>query len=207
MAEAHLARRPGVLHLRRHLAEGDVETLRHEHRIEPVPLLAARRPDNGALDLSDIELIAPIGMGKAERGVERTVPLGRALGAGGLQRIFDPAHADPEVAAVGRFRPVCRVDARIAAQRIDGKARIIGQRDAVGGACRGMRLDAGILDESGAGLFRLGQAEFGCRDDIDPEAIEEFPELLELARIVGRQHQPVATPQCELVHHQASAAF
>src|SRR5215217_2614817 len=70
VAEAGLAAHEAVLGGGRHFAKGDVETVGHEDRVKAVAHVAARRPDKRALDLADIKLVAAIGMGKAEGGVE-----------------------------------------------------------------------------------------------------------------------------------------
>ena len=56
----------------------------------------------------------------------------------------------------------------------------------------GMRLDAGIFGEGGAGLLGLGQAELAGRDEVEAERRQQLLEFGELAGVVGGQHQPVA---------------
>src|SRR6185437_15019586 len=159
MTEAHLPRRPAVLVRARHLAEGDVEAIGHEHRIEAKTLVAARRPHHRARDPADIEVVAAIGRGEAEGGVERALAQARRIGADRLQAVLDAAHRHLVVAAVGRRGPVGGIDAGLATERIDTQAGIVGKRDHVGGRSRGVRLEPGILDERRSSLFRFGQVE------------------------------------------------
>ena len=94
-----------MLGRRRHLAEGDVEAVGHEHRIEAKALVAARRPDHRAGHLADIEVVAAIGMGEAERGVERALAQARRVGADRLQPVLDAAHRHLVVAADAASAP------------------------------------------------------------------------------------------------------
>src|SRR5262249_5781859 len=54
-----------------------------------------------------------------------------------------------------------------------------------------MGLEPRIFRKGRAGLFRLGQAEFAGRDQLQPEGLEQLLEFLELAFIVGGQDQSV----------------
>ena len=70
VAQPLLAGGPGVFHLRRHLAKGQVMAIGHEDGVIAMALIAARRSVQGAEALAVIDDVAAIGMGEAERGVE-----------------------------------------------------------------------------------------------------------------------------------------
>ena len=98
-------------------------------------------------------------MTETKRAV-RSFALDRAFLA---QQVFDLLHAMRSHACHPAFRPIGRVDARLAAKRIDAQAGIVGKRRQAGRHGRGMRLDIGVLLEGRAGFVRLGQAEIGGR--------------------------------------------
>src|SRR5690606_21048046 len=133
---------PAMLLLGAHLAEATLISVRQEHRIVAEAIVAARRPYQPALDLAAIFLRAAIGKGEAEDGDEaRLAPLRRNR-AGLLQSVLDEAHGGSKILAGAR--PARRIDARIAIERIDGEAGIVGERRQAGGERRGERLDARI---------------------------------------------------------------
>src|SRR3546814_5100464 len=79
--------------LRVHLAEGDLEALGLEHRVEAEAALAADRPHQGALDA------ALEGGGGAVRPGDREIATEEAAAVGGIAEFFvHPPHGDEEVA-------------------------------------------------------------------------------------------------------------
>ena len=82
----------------------------------------------------------------------------------------------------------CRVDARRAAEKVHGKAGVIGQRRQAGHLCCMARLDDGVLDEAQPGFFRLVVAELGNRAHAHP-VTQHGLQLLQLAGVVAGQHQ------------------
>src|SRR3546814_10063049 len=95
--------------LRVHLAEGDLEALGLEHRVEAEAALAADRPHQGALDA------ALEGGGGAVRPGDREIATEEAAAVGGIAEFFvHPPHGDEEVAL--RPRPAGGVDPRLPAE-------------------------------------------------------------------------------------------
>ena len=115
---------------------------------------AAARPV--ALDLAAEGVAGAVGPGEAEHGDEA----GRArvsgvVRAGRLEAVLDALHGGGEILV--RPGPARRIDAGIAAQRIDAEAGIVGERRQAGGDGRGDRLERGVVLEGRAGLLRLGR--------------------------------------------------
>src|SRR5262249_27416883 len=87
---------------------------------------------------------------------------------------------------------VRRDHARRAAERIDAQARVVGDRRAARGT-RGMaRLRERVLDEGDMRLLGLADAELALAHELDRQRAEQRAQLVELLRVVGRQHQPHA---------------
>src|SRR5215218_1410004 len=69
------------------------------------------------------------------------------------------------------------------------ETRIVSKDGQAAGACRGQRLDRGVLLEGHAGLVGSGQAEVACRDDLDTERSQHGANLARLAAVVGGHDQ------------------
>ena len=174
----HLAKRPGL-------------AVRHEDRVVAIgDRAAAAGPDQRALALAEIFLGVAVRPGEAEQGNELCAALRRLQRNLFLQLLLDEAHRHVPV-AVGTG-PVGGVDARRAVQCLDAEAGIIGQRHFAGCRGRRQRLDAGVLDEGRAGLFRLGQAELSGGDQLDREAAQQEFQFADLALVVAGDEQSLA---------------
>src|SRR4051794_4621835 len=139
LAEGVGAVADAVLFGRVHLAERDVAADRLEHRIVAEAPVAARRPDEAAVDPA----FEPFAMAVRPAQSERTDEMGVAarLGAELLQLILHPAHRETEIAAalhlaragggrhgrIARKRPARRMDAGAAVQGLDAEPAIVGQ--------------------------------------------------------------------------------
>src|SRR5262249_58737370 len=95
------------------------------------------------------------------------------------QSVFHRLHGAPEV--FFGTGPGCRVDAWLAAERVDGQSGIIRERRQTRGRCGSACLDAGVRLERRAALRGLVQTELGRRCGIDSERHEKLAHLLELA--------------------------
>ena len=92
-------------------------------------------------------------------------------------------------------RPARRMDAWLAAKRLDLKPGIVGERRQARGSRRGVRLQSGILDEALAGLLRLRQPELARRHRLDAEWREQIGDLAHLAFIVAGDDEARASTQ------------
>src|SRR5690606_13103894 len=128
---------------------------------------AAGWPDQLAVAAAVVDHVAAIGMGEAERGVERGAAAGWLGGIGRLQGIFHPLHGAVEVA--GHAGPVGGIDAWITAERVDAEAGIVAERQHAGTLGRGMGLEPGVFGKGGAGFLGLGQAELSGGDELETE--------------------------------------
>src|SRR5919198_4476651 len=102
----------------RHLAECKRVPVRQKHRIVAEAVLAARGPDQSALDHSVELLHVAIGPGEAERAHELRLAFAGRVRAALAQPAFDRLHGSLKV--LGRTRPAGRVNTGFAAERIDG---------------------------------------------------------------------------------------
>ena len=75
MRQPFPSRRQSVLFLGAHLAEGAVEAVGQEQRVVAEAVVAARRPDDDAIDAALEVLDMAVGPGQAERGDEMRAPL------------------------------------------------------------------------------------------------------------------------------------
>src|SRR5580698_6222604 len=97
MRKPFAARRQAVFFLARHLAERAIVPVRQEHRIVAETLVAARRPDQRAVDARFKVFKMPVGPGHAERGYKAAATLlGRGL-AEFPQFVIDRLHREVEV--------------------------------------------------------------------------------------------------------------
>jgi hypothetical protein len=78
------------------------------------------------------------------------------------------------------------MNARLAIERIDDKAGVIGEGDAPARLCRCHRLDARISGEGFPGLLRLREAELAGSLRFDTVRREELAHFREFAGIVRR---------------------
>ena len=85
-----------------------------------------------------------------------------------------------------------RIHTRRATQAVDAQARIIGQRGQAGMARRVPGLGQGIFHEGRIRLFGFTHPQLTLGDHGQARLTQYGGELLELARIVRRQHHPVA---------------
>ena len=77
-------------------------------------------------------------------------------------------------------------------QRIDAQPAVVGEGGQAGQVRRLARLQVGIVGEAVADLLGLGKAELLGADAGNPERLDQRRDLAQLARIVGRDDQPVA---------------
>src|SRR5207245_2661756 len=118
-------RRQAVFLHVRHLAEGAGMAGGQKHRIVAETLLAARRPDERAVDGALEFLDVFVGPGEAERADEMRRALAARTRAALAQLVFHDLHGPPKVFL--RARPARRIDAGIAAERIDRQPGIVGK--------------------------------------------------------------------------------
>ena len=105
----------------------------------------------------------------------------------GLHAIPDFLHGEGEVLV--RSGPARRKQPRIATQRLDAQAAIVGQRRQSGQVGGLQCLQFRIGNEGRAGFFRFGQVERGGGDRIDTIGAEQRGDFTHLARIVTGDHQ------------------
>src|SRR5689334_16943703 len=97
MREAFTLGRQAVLLVARHLAEGQIEAVGQEHWIVAETLLAARWPDQRAVDLA-LELFdMSVRPGDAEHRDEVRLALRRREGVALAQAGLDPLHRVTEI--------------------------------------------------------------------------------------------------------------
>src|SRR5262245_31332856 len=108
-----------MLLLARHLAEGAAVAVGQEHRVVTEAPLAARRPDEGAVDPCLERLDVSVRPGDAERGNEMRLAPFRHQCPARAQLVLYRLHGVPKILV--RTRPACRIDAGIAVERVDGK--------------------------------------------------------------------------------------
>ena len=165
-----------------HLPEGALKAVGLEQRIVAEALLAARRPHRDAVDAALEFFHVAVRPGETERGDEMAAPLfGRFRAALDQQRL-DFVHGETEI-LVGSG-PARRMNAGLAAERIDHQAAVVGKGGAAGRFRRGHRLDARIFGEGLAGFRRLGEPEFAGRLRFDTEGRQQFAHFGELAGIM-----------------------
>ena len=153
------ARWLAVLFGRVHFAEVRRAAGREEHRVVAEALVAARRPDRGAVDAADEGLGVPVRPGEAQR---RDEP-GAAVG-GVAHLVVHPRHRVRRNPSPARPSAPNSTPGR-AVQRGDAEAGIVGQRRQAARARRRQRLDPRIAGEIGRVLLRLRQAERAGGDD------------------------------------------
>ena len=107
----------------RHLAEGAGVAAGQEHGIVAETFLAARRPDEDAVDLGLEFLDVSVGPGEAQRADELRLASAARKRAALAQLVFHRLHGAAEV-LVGP-RPARRIDAGITIERIDGQPGIV----------------------------------------------------------------------------------
>src|SRR5260221_14137907 len=103
-----------------HFAKSHITTLGQEHGIIAKTTLAARRPDERAVDLAFEILDMAVGPGNRQHADEMRAPPVRQSGALCRKLLFDIAHGKGEI--LGRSCPAGRIDAGIAVERIDADA-------------------------------------------------------------------------------------
>ena len=156
------ARAPAVLLLRAHLAEGAVVAVGQEHRVVAEAFVAARRPDQRAVDAAGESLVLAVGHGEGQHARRNARGAAPACRAERLQRVLDLAHGDGEILASARPSAPNRCRARRRAHRPPGRNRRRAQ------AARKPRAAARALSSAFAskvvaGLLRLRQAELRRR--------------------------------------------
>src|SRR6476620_11233961 len=125
MLEALAARRQPVFFLRAHFAEGAVEPVRQKQWIVAEAPLAARRPDDDAVDARFELLRMLIRPSEAQRGDEVRAALLRAACAAFDQKRLDAVQRAAEVFL--RPGPSGRVNAGFAVERIDTEPGVVGE--------------------------------------------------------------------------------
>src|SRR5262249_62093706 len=143
---------------------------------------AARGTTVAPAHSSRAPLHACVGPGQTKRQKELSLALTRRVRAALVQSLFHRLHGAPEV--LFGTRPARRVDAWLAAERVDGQSGIIRERRQTRGRCRSACLDAGVRLERRAAFCRLLQAELGRGYGIDSDPHEKLAHLLQLASIV-----------------------
>ena len=111
----------------------------------------------------------------------RAALLGR-LGAALDQQRLDFVHGEAKI-LVGP-RPARRVNAGLAAERIDHQTGIVGESRLAGGFRRGHRLDARIGGKCLSGFLRLGEPKLAGRLRGDAERRQQLAHFGQLAGIV-----------------------
>ena len=99
------------------------------------------------------------------------------------QQRLDFVHGEAEILV--RSGPARRMNAGLAAERIDHQTGIVGEGGAAGRLRRGHRLDARIVGEGLAGFLRLGETELAGRlrgDAVGREQLAHFGELAGIVR-------------------------
>src|SRR5262249_26386067 len=179
--------RQPVLLVGTHLAEGARVAIGQEHRVVAKTFRAARRPYERPVDAGLEFLQVPVRPRDAQRRDEMRAPLVRRIRAAARQLLLDLTHRAGKVLV--RPGPARRMNAGRAAEGVDRKPGIVGEGGQAGRASGGFRLDARVLAKARSGLFRLSQAERARRHRLDAERRQQLAHLLQLAGIVGGNHQ------------------
>src|SRR5262245_13007637 len=104
----------------RHFAESASMAVRQKHGVVAETLIAARGPHEGAVHRSLECFNVSVGPSETQRADELSLALGRCVRAAFAQSVFHRLHGAPEV--FFGTRPACRVDAWLAAERVDGQS-------------------------------------------------------------------------------------
>ncbi len=160
--QAFAARRQAVLLLARHLAEGAVVAVGQEHRVVAEALLAARRPDQRAVDAASNSSTWP--SGQATQSAETKCALRCSGVTAPRSRSMSSIVSMAWRKSLSRTGPARRIDAGRAVERIDREPGIVGEgRQARMPAAAALALMRALSRKRGAGLFRLGEAELARR--------------------------------------------
>src|SRR5690349_141767 len=168
------------LELRRGFAQPGQE----EERVVAEAVCAARRVRNFAVPqaLGD-ERTRVVGM--ADENHDATV-IGFAVLSDGLQKLCIVARIASLPAACAA-RVIRGVHTRLAAERIDAEARVVGERGEAGGAAGVARLGERVLEEGGVRLVGLGDAELSLRGELDRG--KDGTDLPQLAAVPRGEHE------------------
>src|SRR5580704_8782695 len=187
MRQAFAARRQAVFLVARHFAKSARLAVGQEHRIVAKALIAARRPDQGTVDLGLEVRDMTVGPRHAQRRDEMRLALFRCRCATFVQFDLDGLHGAAEI--LFRASPARRMDSRRAVERIDHQAGIIGKSGQAARKRCGLRLDPRVVAKAHAVLVRFWQIELTRRYGVDAVRRKQFAHLGELAGIMGGDNQ------------------
>ena len=171
-----------------HFAESAVVAVGQKHRIVAKTLIAARRPNQNAVDAGLEFLGMAVRPGDAERRDEMRLAALRGRGAAVAQFFFDRLHGAAKI-PLGSG-PARGVNSGLAAERVDDQAGIVGKGGKPAQPCRRLRLDSCVVAKRHSGLVRFVQVQFACRYGVDAVRSKQVAHLGELARIMRCDHQP-----------------
>src|SRR4029077_5491210 len=183
---------------RAHFTECPVEAVRTEKRIVTETFVATRRPDGDAVDLAFEFLNMAIGPRETQCGNKMRTTLLGSFGTSLDEHGLNAVHRGPEILIWSG--PPRGMNAGIAIERVDHQAGIVGKGHRATGARRGDSFDACVGGERLAGLFWLGQTEFGRRLRGDAVRREQLAHFLQLAGVVGGDHHR----PCEFFAHMTA---
>ena len=153
-----------------------------EHRIVTKALIAARRPNQRAVDAALEFLDVTIGPGHAQRGDEMRLAALRRRRAALAEFFLDRRHGPGKI-PLGPG-PARRMDTRRAVERIDHQARIVGKGGQAGRLGRRFRLDMRVIAKRHSEFFRLRETKFTSRCGVDAVGCKEAAHLGKFSAIM-----------------------
>ena len=165
-----------------HFREGDVVAVGDKNRIVAESLIAAHGPDQGSVDPAFEGFHMPIWPAQRQGADEMggAVVLAR-------QFVLDGLHGDVEILV--RTGPARRINARLATERGDREAAVIGECRQAGPHRRRPRFQFCVGGKSGAGFLRFVQPRITGGDDIAPERLQQGGDFPDLAGVVAGDDQ------------------
>jgi hypothetical protein len=179
-----------VFVLRVELGSGFFHRWEIEQRVIAEAVAAARR----ARDLA-----APDALGDERPRIVRVAQEHHdagVIGASVLAQIQENLLVVARVALFAAARApgvISRVHAGLAAERVDAKARVVGERRQPGGAAGVARLGERVLEKGGVGFSRLANGQFLLWNDFNRQRREQgldLPQLAGIARGEDQLHSP-----------------
>ena len=182
------------------LAEGLGVAVALEDGIVAEAALAARGPDDAAVDVPLKGLHMAVGPGERKRAGEM-----RGIGRGAFRHFL--VHAPHGLGEVLVFAAPARgIDAGRAAQCIDHEAAVVGERGLSRCAGGGERLQLRIAAKAVLGLLGFGEAEVARRDRLDAIFAEQRGDLAHLAGIVAGDDERAGLELAVVGSHDVSGS-